>query len=245
MRNKDGFEQVIPVGTAARMLRKAKGLTLVEVAALMDDGYDASNLSRFERGDQELDTEKFYHLAVALGVTPMHIYAVAMTGDVDVSLDKYYELLSEQIKFKNTRSPVTTTRRVPLISWIQAGSWAGIEDPYAPGDAPIWVITDDDVGPNAFALEVRGDSMTNPNGSPSFPEGTVIVVDPAREARSGQLVIARLDDEQEATFKRLVIDGGAVYLDPLNPRRDQLRVTTQMTICGVVVGRAYERLIDD
>jgi transcriptional regulator with XRE-family HTH domain len=28
---------------------------------------------------------------------------------------------------------------VPLISWVQAGSWNGAEDPLAPGDAERWL----------------------------------------------------------------------------------------------------------
>lgn len=67
--------------------------------------------------------------------------------------------------------------------------------------------------------------MENPSGKKSIPEGAVIVVDPELPYSSGSLVVARLDDSKEATFKQLVIDGEQKYLKPLNPNTRQYRST--------------------
>lgn len=99
-----------------------------------------------------------------------------------------------------------------------------------PGVAEEWINTTERIGPNAFALYVRGDSM-----EPEFSEGDIILVDPAEEAASGDFVVVRLDDEAEATFKQLIIDGSRRYLKPLNPRYPIMEVTTSATICGVVL----------
>lgn len=129
--------------------------------------------------------------------------------------------------------PIIRTE-VPLISWVQAGQWCNISNPYPVGVGEKMIATTANVGPQGFALRVRGDSMTNPNGSPSFPEGSLIIVDPSRIAENGSYVIARLDDSDEATFKQLVIDGGHRYLKPLNPRYPILEINGNCTICGVV-----------
>ncbi|WP_164546830.1 MULTISPECIES: S24 family peptidase [unclassified Variovorax] len=62
-------------------------------------------------------------------------------------------------------------------------------------------------------------SMTSPDSEAqySFPEGTVLLVDPNRSVDPGDFVIAKDVDTQQATFKRLAYDGGRWYLRPLNP----------------------------
>jgi SOS-response transcriptional repressor LexA len=108
---------------------------------------------------------------------------------------------------------------VPLISWVQAGSLAEVEDTYIMGDAEEWIgVYDSKPGKQAFALRVNGDSMTSPNpGDRSFPEGTILIVDPSRAANAGDFVIAKDVTTQQATFKRLAYDGGRWFLRPLNP----------------------------
>lgn len=91
-------------------------------------------------------------------------------------------------------------------------------------------------GSRSFVLRVRGESMLNPNGRPSFQDGDLIFVDPDLQAKNGSLVVVQLDDEQEATFKKLVIEGERRYLRPLNPAWPEqvVQITGDATICGVV-----------
>jgi len=119
--------------------------------------------------------------------------------------------------------------RVPLISWVTAGQWREVVDNFQPGDAEQWVETTKRVGAAAFALRVRGDSM-----EPRCPDGATIIVDPERDAVNGSLVVVRLQDDAEATFKRLVIEGGRRFLAPLNPRYPVIEITGPAVICGVV-----------
>jgi SOS-response transcriptional repressor LexA len=119
--------------------------------------------------------------------------------------------------------------RVPLISWVAAGSWRETIDNFQPGDADVWIDTAKRVGQSAFALRVKGDSM-----EPTCPDGSVIIVDPEREPENGSLVVVRLDEDAEATFKKLMMEGGRRYLAPLNPRYPVLEISGPATICGVV-----------
>lgn len=110
-------------------------------------------------------------------------------------------------------------RRVPLISWVQAGNWSDVQDNFHPGEADEWAEAFDSLpGNSSFALRVVGDSMTNPiPGGRSFPAGTIIIVDPSRGADAGDYVVAKDVQTQQATFKLLVTDGGRWFLRPLNP----------------------------
>lgn len=130
-------------------------------------------------------------------------------------------------------------RRVPIISWVQAGSLDDIDDPFHPGQADEWALAFDSLpGNHAFALRVSGDSMTNPiPGAQSFPDGTIIIVDPDRSAGPGDYVVAKDVQTQKATFKKLTTDGGRWYLKPLNPTYP----TVEIDDPGLrVIGRVIE-----
>lgn len=124
--------------------------------------------------------------------------------------------------------------RIPLISWVQAGAFAEAIDTFQPGDAEEWLPTVTKMSASSFALRVKGISM-----EPKFQDGDIIYVDPEVAADSGKYVIVRLDDEQEVTFKQLVIEDGRKYLRPLNPAWEPqlIKINGNATICGVVVSK--------
>lgn len=135
----------------------------------------------------------------------------------------------------NTSAAPPVMGVVPLISWVQAGEWCDIEDYYHPGQGEKDIYTTRKVGKHAFALRVRGDSMENPKGRPSYPEGAIIIVDPDRPVHSGDRVVVRLEDSAEATFKQYIEDSGRKYLKPLNPQYPMIELDERATICGVVI----------
>ena len=130
-------------------------------------------------------------------------------------------------------------RGVPLISWVQAGVWSDVADPFQPGDAEEWLPCPVRHGPRTYCVKVRGDSMHNPSGRPSYADGDIIFVDPDREAKAGDRVIVRLDDQQEATFKQLLIEDGRKMLKALNPEWSPryIEINGNATITGVVIGK--------
>ncbi|EOY1096146.1 LexA family protein [Escherichia coli] len=162
------------------------------------------------------------------------------------------EALSKLAKFFNTSIDyilygaefegklVTNMRRVPVISWVQAGQFTECRAAEVFSEVDKWVDTSLKIGDNSFALEVKGDSMTNPNGLPTIPEGATVIVDPVAEPRHGKIVIARLDGTNEATVKKLVIDGPQKFLVPLNPRYPNIPINGNCLIIGVVKGVQYE-----
>ncbi|WP_302788872.1 LexA family protein, partial [Escherichia coli] len=77
-------------------------------------------------------------------------------------------------------------------------------EPYTLKDIDQWLESDAHIQGEAFWLKVEGDSMTAPVGL-SIPEGTFVLFDTGRDPANGSLVIAKLVEDNEATFKKLVI----------------------------------------
>ncbi|WP_087066509.1 transcriptional repressor LexA [Intestinibacillus massiliensis] len=84
-----------------------------------------------------------------------------------------------------------------------------------------------------FALRIRGESMIGAG----ILDGDLIVVRKQETARSGQIVVALLEDE--ATCKRLKLEDGEIWLMPENPAFPPID-GTGCTILGVVVA-AYRQ----
>ncbi|UZX96155.1 helix-turn-helix domain-containing protein [Yersinia ruckeri] len=129
----------------------------------------------------------------------------------------------------------------PKISWVSAGNWCEAIEPYSINEIDHWVTTTKYAGQNAFWLDVKGDSMTSPVGL-TIPEGMSILINPDAEPTSGKLVIAKLTDDNEATFKRYIEDAGNKYLKPLNPQYPMIKINGNCKIIGVVVEAKWENL---
>lgn len=128
---------------------------------------------------------------------------------------------------------------VPLISWVQAGAWCEVSDVRTMDDAEIWLPCAASHSSQSYALRVRGLSMFNQYERRSFRDGDIIFVDPAKDAENGSLVIAKLMDSQEATFKQLVMEGNRRFLKPLNPAWPDpiIELDDNAMICGVVFSK--------
>ncbi|WP_016969329.1 LexA family protein [Pseudomonas tolaasii] len=131
-------------------------------------------------------------------------------------------------------SQPTKSFRYPVVSWVAAGAWAEAVEPYPAGISDTYEFSEYDAKGPAFWLTVKGDSMTAPAGQ-SITEGTLILVDTEAEVAPGKLVVAKLPDSNEATFKKLVSDGGKLFLKPLNPSYPIEAVDENCRIVGVVV----------
>lgn len=205
---------VMEIGQEIRRRRKALGMTLEDLEALV--GIDNGNLSRIERGKQGYTPETLEKIATALGCTVSELYAGITNVEELPHLGK-----------------------IPQVSWVAAGQFSEASDPFPVGLAEDWWICPVKHGPRTFALKVKGLSMFNPNGSISFSEGNIIFVDPDRGANHGSLIVARLEDSNEVTFKKLIVDGERRYLEALNPAWPEriIEINERATICGVVIAK--------
>lgn len=130
---------------------------------------------------------------------------------------------------------LATHYEYPLFSHVQAGPFTEVGS-YTASDAKAWVATTRKASDKAFWLEVKGHSMTAPQGvRPSFPEGMLILVDPAESVETGDFCVASKDSESEATFKKYELDAGVSYLVPLNPAYRIIDCDHSIRIIGKVV----------
>jgi SOS-response transcriptional repressor LexA len=135
----------------------------------------------------------------------------------------------------------------PVISEVQAGNWTELCDNFQPGDADEWRPSTKNLGRCGYMLRVRGRSMTNPNGSPSFTDGMLLHVNPDIDPIPGHFVIVRRSSTNETTFKRYIQIEGAPYLEAINPdwpkEEKYLKLMPGDAWCGVVVDASLGGLI--
>lgn len=192
-------------------------------------GMRPSTLYGIVQGAQSSST-KVVTIAAALGLEPRWLESERgprLAGQLAVA-----ESPSRPYGMK---APKPQVREIPLVSWVAASAFAMVSDPYPVGQGERFIPVDG-VGERAFALRVRGPSM-----EPEFSDGAIIVVDPHKEPRSGDYVVVRMDDADEATFKELRIEGGQQWLRPLNQQFPALSLDRDgAQMCGVVVKQIRE-----
>ena len=82
-----------------------------------------------------------------------------------------------------------------------------------------------------FVLEVRGDSMKDAG----ILDGDTVVVRTQKTASNGEIVVAVVGDDSEATVKRYYKEKDHIRLEPENEDFDPIR-SSQVQILGRVVG---------
>ena len=209
------FVSMKNTGNRIANAREAKGWNQSELARAL--GVTPQSVQAWESGKNTPRPKRIQELAQALGVSGA--FLIGETSNLE-------------------QAPVMSGR-VPLISWVQAGSWCEIDEAYPAGSAEEWLMCPAAYGPKAFALRVRGESMFDPTGRKSFKDGDIIFIDPDRCADNGSLVVCKLVDSDEATFKQLVIEGSERYLKALNPSWPEriIKINGNAAICGVVIGK--------
>jgi SOS-response transcriptional repressor LexA len=120
--------------------------------------------------------------------------------------------------------------QVPIISWVQAGSFVNPDCQTTPGYAEEFVFyPGKEKSKRMFALRVKNDSM-----EPEFKDGDIVIIDPDRFRENGDYVVAKNGDE--ATLKRFVVDGSKYYLMPLNKLYQPIEMKDDnYSVVGVVV----------
>jgi repressor LexA len=163
----------------------------------------------------------------SVNAAEQHLRALERKGAIDIA-----EGASRGIRLRDTRPASRASRllELPVIGRVAAGS---------PMLAEEHVQGSFQVDPNLFTpradylLRVRGMSMRDAG----ILEGDLLAVHRSADARTGQVVVARLGDE--VTVKRLRRKGNSVSLLPENPEFEPIEVDSrseEFTIEGIAVG---------
>ena len=106
--------------------------------------------------------------------------------------------------------------RVPVMGYIAAGEplpvqssdgWS--QEPLETVELPRYMA---DSKKELYALRVKGTSMIDA----LIDDGDLVLVEPSCEVRNGDMTVAWLKLEQEATLKRIYREGARVRLQPAN-----------------------------
>ena len=136
--------------------------------------------------------------------------------------------------------PTAQSGGLPLITWIQAAVWGEIMETIEREEAQDWLVCPYNHGPHAFILEISGESNFDPAGSKSYSPGDLIYVDPSREPANRSMVVVRIDHEDRAQLKQLLMDErGTRMLKALNPNWPErvIPMPDNSSIVGVVLGK--------
>lgn len=211
---------------AARLKAICKEARLTQETIGQRMGYSQSYVGLLLNGKRPLSIED------VLGF----IAIINGNGGRLVTLQDISPTLSKQVArsqragagYSNIEAAPDPKGMIPVISWVQAGSFMEVVDNFSPGTADEWVNVTIPVNRHTFGLRVKGDSM-----EPEFMEGTYLAIEPEMDWQPGDYVIAKNGDD-EATFKQLVKDGADWFLKPVNPRYPIKQMTPDMCIVGVV-----------
>lgn len=151
-------------------------------------------------------------------------------------LDIPHEAEAQKIEPNVTAPFPIAGRLIPVISWVQAGSWTTVDAVPAGTQFDEWLPPNPKCGKNGYGLEVVGESML-----PDFRPGDKIYVNPdfqPSELKTGDLVIVSCEGDAEATFKKLIVESGNMYLQPLNPNWPEQTIPLMdgCKLVGKVVG---------
>jgi phage repressor protein C with HTH and peptisase S24 domain len=104
-------------------------------------------------------------------------------------------------------------RSIPLIGLTQAGSDGFFDDGGYPVGGGWDEVSLPEIGdPNAYALEISGDSM-----APVFRDGDLIIVSPAAPIRRGDRVVVRTGNGQVMAKQLVRRSARRIELKSLNP----------------------------
>ncbi|MDB5068119.1 MAG: transcriptional repressor, LexA family, partial [Chloroflexi bacterium] len=158
-----------------------------------------------------------------------HLNALEQKGHIrrDPTKSRTVEVVGEEPVVAATMRSFS----VPLVGRVAAGgpilAEENIEDHIVLGPEIAG-------GDDAFALHVRGDSMIEAG----IHDGDMVVVRPQRDANNGQIVVARIENEQtgehEVTVKRFFREAGRIRLQPENSALEPIYVR-DLHLEGVVV----------
>jgi SOS-response transcriptional repressor LexA len=226
----DAQSSATTLGQRIRARRDAVGLTQEKLAAKC--GVSRAAVAQWESGVTRPSLDNLVKAAEALSVWLSWL----TVGDQSLP-DTPNPFASSSV------TPSGNRRGVPVIDLERASQWDTLQATL-PADLER-IAGDPDLSPRAFALLIRDNSM-----APDFSEGDKIILDPDVTPQPGDLVVAKLDSEAEATFKKFRPRGtdgtGAspIELAPLNPDWPTLVINTEnpgRIIATLVEQRRYRR----
>ncbi|WBF19241.1 S24 family peptidase [Halomonas elongata] len=216
-----------------RRLINESGKRAIDVAR--EAGVPQSTLSRILTGKIEEPSDRpVAKLAEYFGVSGDQIRGREPI-ETEGSADKIAQ--HPALHESNVAPPPKLEGYVPVISWVQAGSWTEVCNVDAVSEE--MVPRPPACSDRTFALRVKGQSM-----APKYEPDLIIYVDPEVLPFDGDDVVAVLTDSNEATFKQFVEEpGDDKMLKARNPSWPDpyIPINGNCEIVGVVIATMWMR----
>jgi repressor LexA len=172
-------------------------------------GVVTRTLQRWEKGEQVPDGIDITKIAKVAQVQPT--WLLTGEGDMYPGAPRPENVFSLPASQQRRRMRLAN---LPLVSSVPAGKLSSM---FHPDYVDDYVTVDDVKDPGAFALKVKGNSM-----SPRIEDGDIVVVSPHLEVHSGDICVIRVHDED--TLKKVKFEGNYIHLVPLNPEFEPVTV---------------------
>lgn len=188
------------IGKRIKDLRHSHNLTTEELAEKI--GTTRATITRYENGSRKANQDVLFQLA--------DIFKVAVD-------DFFPPRNVENNKHTDTIYPNEGVKRisVPIVGTIACGdpitaeeNIEGYTEEIFNGEIPDGTL---------FALHCKGHSM-----EPTIPDGALVIIREQSEVEDGQIAAVLVDDNSEATLKRIKHQGKIVMLMPDNKEYDPI-----------------------
>ncbi len=164
--------------------RKAKGLTRKALAELTSE-LKISRINNYERGDRTPGPTEIKLLADALEVSASYLMCLTDNREGKMTKSLGMGALIPVLDYKQAIDPAS------FIQKIKEDVDTKVEF------IPVSTAVSDSIGKNAFALQVKDESMV-----PEFRINDVLIVDPDTNPKPGDFVVALIEGEQEVIVRK-------------------------------------------
>jgi SOS-response transcriptional repressor LexA len=203
------------VGRNIKFLRESQGLSQVQLAELC--GWEnPSRISNYENTGRQPSLEDIEVIARALHTIPANLAFEDCTQQKNI--------------FRNFTG-------VPILDWQDVENWPHEKEKiFNTKKLDFLRAQSVNAGVNCYALRINDDSMMGRGGEHSFNIGSYIIIDPNKERKHKDFVIARKENGV-IIFREYTNYSGDEYLGMLkgDVLDRSIRLTSNIKIYGVVV----------
>ncbi len=203
------------IGQRIRQFRLNRNLTTEELAKKLNT--TRASITRYENGDRKANQDVLFQLAEIFNVSVDDFFPNRSTdksGITNVIYPKGGSLNRVSIPIVGTIAcgdPITAEENIE-----------GYTEQLFTGPVPSG---------NLFALQCKGDSM-----EPTVPNGALAIIHEQPEVEDGEIAAVLVDNDSEATLKRIKHQGSLVMLVPDNKKYDPIVLDKEHP--GRIVGKA-------
>ena len=203
------------IGQRIRQFRLNRNLTTEELAKKLNT--TRASITRYENGDRKANQDVLFQLAEIFNVSVDDFFPNRSTyksGITNVIYPKGGSLHRVSIPIVGTIAcgdPITAEENIE-----------GYTEQLFTGPVPSG---------NLFALQCKGDSM-----EPTVPNGALAIIHEQPEVEDGEIAAVLVDNDSEATLKRIKHQGSLVMLVPDNKKYDPIVLDKEHP--GRIIGKA-------